>query len=186
MNTKIDKRKSEFTDVKFLTTTAVFLVLVYLFTAFINIRLPISINGGLIHLGNVPLFIAAILFGKKTGMIAGGLGMALFDVMSGWTMWAPFTLVIVGCMGYLVGAITEKHKTFPFYLLAMAVACVVKIGGYYIAECILYQNMIAPLTSIPGNLLQIALGSIVALAVIKPLEIAAHKTILRNAAGSHS
>lgn len=41
-------------------------------------------SGGLIHLGNVPLFVAAMLFGRKTGAIAGAFGMGLFDLMSGW------------------------------------------------------------------------------------------------------
>ena len=39
------------------------IALVFLATAFINIRLPIAANGGLIHLGNVPLFLAAAIFG---------------------------------------------------------------------------------------------------------------------------
>ena len=61
----------EFTSsVQFLTVTAIFVALTYIFTAFINVRLPIAANGGLIHLGNVPLFIGAIIFGKKTGGIA--------------------------------------------------------------------------------------------------------------------
>ena len=42
-------------QVKFLTITALGTALVYVFTAFINIRLPIAAAGGLIHLGNVPL-----------------------------------------------------------------------------------------------------------------------------------
>ena len=58
--------------VKSLAITAICLVLVYVFTAVVNIRLPFAPNGGLVHLGNVPLFVAAILFGKRTGMIAGG------------------------------------------------------------------------------------------------------------------
>ena len=74
----------EFTSsVQFLTVTAIFVALTYIFTAFINVRLPIAANGGLIHLGNVPLFIGAIIFGKKTGAIAGGVGMGLFDLLSG-------------------------------------------------------------------------------------------------------
>lgn len=62
-------------DIRFLTITALFIALTYLFTAFINVRLPIGANGGLIHLGNVPLFLCAIIFGKKSGAIAGGVGM---------------------------------------------------------------------------------------------------------------
>ena len=97
----------ELSSVQFLTITAAFVALTYIFTAFINVKLPIAANGGLIHLGNVPLFIGAILFGKKTGAIAGGIGMGLFDLLSGWTLWAPFTLIIVGIMGFTVGKLTE-------------------------------------------------------------------------------
>ena len=67
----------EESKVKFLTITAMGIALVYVFTAFINVRLPIAAAGGLIHLGNVPLFIFAIIFGKKTGAIAGGIGILL-------------------------------------------------------------------------------------------------------------
>ena len=98
MTTKTAAQRGTAVSVKSLAITAICLVLVYVFTAVVNIRLPFAPNGGLIHLGNVPLFVAAILFGKRTGMIAGGVGMALFDLLSGWTLWAPFTLVIVGCM----------------------------------------------------------------------------------------
>lgn len=163
-----------------LALTAISLVLVYVFTAVVNIRLPIAAAGGLIHLGNVPLFVAAILFGKRTGMIAGGVGMALFDLLSGWTLWAPFTLIVVGCMGYVVGAVTEQKKTFPRYLLAMVLACLIKIAGYYIAEGFIYGNWIAPVSSIPGNLVQILVAAVVTLVIIEPLRLAAGHTILKK------
>ena len=112
-----------------LSITALFVALTYVFTAFVNIRLPIAANGGLIHLGNVPLFIAAILFGRKVGAIAGGVGMALFDLLSGWTLWAPFTLVIVGLMGYVTGLIAENKQKLGWYVIAFAIACTIKVVG---------------------------------------------------------
>ena len=120
--------------VQFIAVTAMAVALTYVFTAFVNVRLPIAANGGLIHLGNVPLFIMAILFGKKTGAIAGGVGMGLFDLLSGWTAWAPFTFIIVGIMGYVVGAITEKHDQYGWKVAAIFAAFVIKIVGYYIAD----------------------------------------------------
>jgi uncharacterized membrane protein len=168
------------TNVRELCTTAICIVLVYVFTAVVNIRLPIAAAGGLIHLGNVPLFVAAILFGKRTGMLAGGIGMGLFDLLSGWTAWAPFTLVIVGCMGFVVGRVTEKKKSFPFYILAIVLACAIKIGGYYVAEGFIYGNWIAPVASIPGNLIQIGVAAVITLIIIEPLRIAAEHTILRK------
>lgn len=158
------------TQIQELVITAMFIALTYVFTAFVNIRLPIAANGGLIHLGNVPLFIGAILFGKKTGAICGGIGMGLFDLLSGWTSWAPFTFIIVAFMGFSVGAITEKHKGFGWNVLAIAVACVIKVVGYYIAEVILYGNWLAPVTSIPGNLVQIGVAAVIVLAVIGRLQ----------------
>ena len=83
----------------YLVINALFIALTLVATWLINIRLPFMGSGGLIHLGNVPLFVAAMLFGRKTGAIAGAFGMGLFDLMSGWTAWAPFTFIIVGCMG---------------------------------------------------------------------------------------
>ena len=151
-------------NIRFITITALFIALTYVFTAFINIRLPITANGGLIHLGNVPLFICAIIFGKKSGAIAGGVGMGLFDLLSGWTAWAPFTLIIVGLMGYAVGAITEKHHGFGWNTLA-------------IAEGIIYGNWIAPVTSIPGNLVQIGVAAVIVLLIVGQLQKIVNKML---------
>ena len=168
--------------VKSLAITAICLVLVYVFTSVVNIRLPFAPNGGLVHLGNVPLFVAAILFGKRTGMIAGGIGMGLFDLLSGWTLWAPFTLIIVGIMGFTVGKLTEdpRHQNMKWYVIAIAAACVIKVVGYYIAEVIIYGNPLAPVSSIPGNLVQIGVAAVIVLIVITPLNLAARKTGLKK------
>lgn len=168
----VSKRKTEVTEI---VITAMFTALVLVFTAFINIRLPFGGNGGLIHLGNIPLFIAAIIFGKKTGCIAGGIGMGLFDLLSGWTIWAPFTLVIVGLMGFAVGIITENKKNHKaaWYLIAITVACLIKIGGYYLAEVILYSNFVAPLASIPGNIIQVAFAGMITMLIVDRLQHAA-------------
>lgn len=168
----------EESKVKFLTITAIGIALVYVFTAFINVRLPIAAAGGLIHLGNVPLFIFAIIFGKKTGAIAGGIGMGLFDLLSGWGAWAPFTLVIVALMGFEVGLITEKKHGYVWNVVAIVLAGVIKVVGYYIAEVILYGNWAAPLASIPGNLVQIGVAAVIVLIVIEPLKKAANKILV--------
>ena len=164
-----------------LTITALFIALTYIFTAFINVRLPIAANGGLIHLGNVPLFIGAIIFGKRTGAAAGGIGMGLFDLLSGWTLWAPFTLVMAGLMGYVTGRITEKegHQKLIWYAAAMGAACVIKIIGYYIAEVVIYGNLLAPAASIPGNLIQVGMAAVIVLVIISPLSAAARKAGLK-------
>ncbi|MDD6042908.1 MAG: ECF transporter S component [Eubacteriaceae bacterium] len=155
-----------------LVITALFIALTYVATWLINIRLPLVGSGGLIHLGNVPLFIGAMLFGRKTGALAGAFGMGLFDLFSGWTAWAPFTFVIVGAMGYVVGLMAEKK---PFSnatvnnVVSIVLALIIKIAGYYFAEVILYGNWVAPLGSIPGNIMQVTVAGIIVLLVIQQM-----------------
>ena len=152
---------------------ALFIALTFVATWLINIRLPFMGNGGLIHLGNVPLFVAGMLFGKKAGAIAGAFGMGLFDVMSGgWATWAPFTFVIVGLMGFAIGLIEEKKpfkKNIANDVLAVIVATIIKVIGYYIAEGILYGNWIAPVGSIPGNIIQVGVAGAIVILFIPAL-----------------
>ncbi|MGG3451983.1 ECF transporter S component [Domibacillus aminovorans] len=159
---------TETTKTKALVINALFIALTVVATMFINIKLPIMGNGGLIHLGNVPLFIAALIYGKKTGAIAGAFGMGLFDLISGWAIWAPFTFIIVGTMGFLAGLISEKvpGKRIFVNTLAVAVALIIKIVGYYFAEAILYGNWIQPIGSIPGNVLQVVIAGIIVVPLV--------------------
>lgn len=156
---------------KVLVINALFVALTLVATMFINIKLPIMGNGGLIHLGNVPLFIAAFMYGKKTGAIAGAFGMGLFDLLSGWTIWAPFTFVIVGTMGFLAGLIAEKvpGKKIVVYTLAVVAALIIKIVGYYFAEGIIYGNWIQPIGSVPGNILQVVIAGIIVIPLVERL-----------------
>ena len=135
----------------------------------INIKLPIG-QGGLIHLGNVPLFLFAIIYGKKIGAVAGAFGMGLFDLMGGWTPWAPATFIIVGLMGYTVGVIAEKKDDLAGYTLAIILACAIKVAGYYVAEALIYGNWVQPVLSVPGNLMQIAVAAVIVLPLAKNLK----------------
>lgn len=96
--------------------------------------------------------------------------MGLFDLLSGWTLWAPFTFVIAGLIGYTVGRLTEDPAaSYSRYVPAVILALIIKVAGYYIAEAVIYGNLAAPLASIPGNVIQIGVASAVFLIVIKPI-----------------
>jgi uncharacterized membrane protein len=174
VNTSLASRSTNKTQA--LVVNALFVALTLVATMFINLKLPIAGNGGLIHLGNVPLFIAAFVFGRRTGAIAGAFGMGLFDLISGWTIWAPFTFIIVGAMGYVAGLIGEKvpGKRVVVYSIAVIAALLIKIVGYYFAEVILYGNWITPFGSIPGNVLQVVFAGL----VVVPLVARIKKRIL--------
>ena len=159
----VSNAKTAGSKTKTIAIYAIFIALTYVCTWLINIRLPFVGSGGLIHLGNVPLFLGAFIYGRKTGAIAGGIGMGLFDLISGWTAWAPFTFIIVGIMGFVAGTISEKLRVRPVVAntIAVVAALVIKVVGYYFAEVILFGNWIAPFGSIPGNVVQVVVAGII-------------------------
>ena len=110
-----------------LIMTSMLVALVFLSTFFLNIKLPISVNGGLVHLGTGMLFIASILFGPKKGALAGAIGMGLFDLVGGWLLWAPITIVARGLQGFIVGKIAwsngRKGSSLALNVTATIVDC---------------------------------------------------------------
>lgn len=150
-------------NIKSLVLTALMTALVFAGSG-IGIHTPSVTGGGYIHLGTAFLFLTAFMFGKKPAAFAGGVGMGLFDLVSGYyTAWAPFTLVISLLMGLAVGSIAYSPKK-PVSLakcsLAFLAAAAIKVVGYYITEVILYGNFVSPLASIPGNIVQVAAGAV--------------------------
>lgn len=175
MNTIETYSRSNTTD---LIITSMLIALVFVATVLLNIKLPISANGGLVHLGTGMLFIASILFGPKKGAIAGAVGMGLFDLMMGWTLWAPFTIVARGLQGYIVGKIAWSNgrngNSYVFNLVATICSVPFMLAVYYICERVIFGSWIIPLGSIPGNLVQVVVGMCIALpacAVLKKLPI---------------
>jgi uncharacterized membrane protein len=155
--------------------TAILSTLVLVSTVFINIKLPIG-QGGLIHLGTGALFIVAILFGPKKGALAGAIGMGLFDIFGGWIIWAPTTIVARALQGYIVGKIAwsngHRGDSVRLNILAAVASTPVMLAVYYIGQGIMYNNWVAPLASIPGDLIQSAVGLLIAI----PLCLSLKKT----------
>jgi uncharacterized membrane protein len=153
--------------IKDMVITSLLVALVFAATSFIKIRLPISLNGGLIHMGNTMLFTASIVFGARKGAAAGAFGMGLFDLLSEWAAWTPFTFVVRGVMGYIIGKVAYSNnkmgQNWAYNLLGISIGAVWMLVGYYFTEVVLYGSWIQPMTSIPGNITQIVIGAVVAL-----------------------
>lgn len=153
---------SPVTDV---TLCGVFAAVICVFTMFFQVQI-IPAEGGLVHIGNVPLFFAAAFFGKKIGAAAGGIGMMLSDLLSGWAVYAPLTLIVVGLMGFVFGLIVRGKPTFVRLILAVVAVLAIKVAGYYIGEVVMYRSFTVPLASVPGNVIQILTGAIISIPVI--------------------
>ena len=156
-------------------TTAMMTAMVMIATTFFKI--PNAM--GYIHLGDGFVLLAAIILPKKYACFAGGVGAGLADIYGGYAVWAPWTLVIKIVMVLIVqlffdflmkrasnGRHIAKIAGIPFAeLLAYVLAVLWTVSGYYIAQGFISGNWIAPVADVPGNVLQAAVGSIIAILV---------------------
>ena len=162
---------------KELVTSAMLIAVVFVSTYFVQIPSPLSLNtGGLIHLGNVMFFMIAIVFGKKQGAIAGAFGMALFDALSPYAVWAPFTFIIRGVMGFIIGCFANAHgrkgNNLKWNIIGLIIASIFLVCGYFVSNLILFHNLAAAIVAIYGDLTQVTIGFVLGL----PLTIAIKKT----------
>ena len=101
--------------------TAISTALVCVATMAFTIYVPAT--RGYFNLGETMVYTTAILFGPYVGAIAGGLGSALADLLLGYPFYAPATLVIKACEGFLVGWLTRRGlKTEPGLRKALTLA----------------------------------------------------------------
>ncbi|MBE6082333.1 MAG: ECF transporter S component [Tissierellaceae bacterium] len=156
-----------------ITRYAVMLAITVVMTMIIHI--PILGTKGYLNLGDMVVFLAAVMFGKKGGFVVGGLGSALADILLGYSYYAPITFVVKGLEGFFCAALleTKTGKKLPF--LPMIIGGVWMALGYYIAEIFMYGAK-AALISMPANLIQGVVGAVLAIA----LKTALKKTRIFN------
>ena len=112
------------------------MVVIALITLFIRIPLP---SRGYFNFGDVAVVFSGLVLGSLSrrrtfwwGAGAGGIGSALADVIGGFGMFAPITLIAKGAEGGLCALASGRHQVQRWTLLLLGglamVAC------YFIAE----------------------------------------------------
>ncbi len=152
-------------SIRDLTNMALLTALVTIAT--ITITIPIPATGGYLNLGDSIIFLAAILFGWRYGMVAGGLGAALADLFVAPAFALP-TLIIKGVMGLLVGKIgNSKDKNLLNFrnVIALLLGTLWMAAGYYITQVIMLRNFQVPLVEVGPNIMQGIMGSILFLPI---------------------
>lgn len=138
------------------TLTGLFVALVAVSTMVIHV--PVVATGGFVNVGDTMIFVAAILLGRRAGLLAGGIGSALADVLLGYSHWAPWTLVIKGIEGWIVGRLgcssfRETKGISASVIIAQALGALWMVVGYYLAGGFILGFKVA-LAEIPANLVQ--------------------------------
>ena len=124
------------------------------------IQIPSPMNG-YVNLGDCFVLLSGWLLGPWWGAAAGGIGSMLADLLLGYGHYAPGTLVIKGLMA-LVGALVFKAlgKKSAAALVSGVVSEVIMVVGYFGYAGLLLGKGIGAAASIPGNLVQGAVGRV--------------------------
>lgn len=142
--------------------------------ATMSIRIPTPGTGGYIHPGDAIVILSGVVLGPVWGLLAGGIGSALADLLGGYFIYVPITFVIKGLVALTAGLIYEKiGKTKKSRYTAVVLGGIVDIvfvaGGYFLCEAMMYG--MAAAASIPANIIQGISGLIISI-VLYPVLIA--------------
>ncbi len=141
-----------------------------LFIAFTAVATYIHFPGpgtSYFNLGEVAIYIIALTFGRKAGGLAGAVGSALIDILLGYSIWAPFTFIIKGLEGYLIGKLAEEGN-WKRNVLAIIVGGHIMILGYALSVLYLY-SWPAVLPEIGIDYGQMLIGGLIALPIARQL-----------------
>ena len=133
------------------------------------VQIPIPPTRGYLNFGDILVFTSALLFGRFVGGLAGGIGSAMADVITGYGYFAPYTLIIKGLEGSLAGAITDGKNTRRD-ILGWFVGAVAMVIGYFLVEAyVMGFGIPAALVEVPSNITQVLSGAIIAIPLARGL-----------------
>ena len=154
-----------------ITYTAIFTTMIVLATSVL--KFSTGLGEGYIHLGDSVIYLAACLLPFPYCLIAGALGGALADIISGFAIWSIPTMIIKMLNILPFALICKKYKSIKILskqtALITVVSGIVTILGYFIAECILYSVASATLSLI-GNTIQAVASGIIFIVIAKSLD----------------
>lgn len=148
--------------------TALFTALTAVCTIVVAIPTP---TGGYVNLGDTTVLLGAYLLGPWYGALAGGLGSALADILLGYTMYAPATLVIKAAMAILAGWLMHAVGTsVSGRMICGFSAEVVMVMGYWLFDGWLSGSLMAAAVGIGSNLVQAGFGLAASTVLVLTLE----------------
>lgn len=131
-----------------------------------------SPTGGYINAGDAVVILSAYLLGPLWGSLAAGTGSALADLISGYAVYVPATLIIKGLMALAAASIlcrAKGEKKLGLAVLGSVTAELIMIAGYFIFTATVLDLGWGALAEIPGNCVQGSFGAVAGTALYMAL-----------------
>ncbi len=147
------------TNIRAICFTSIMAALIFVFT----FTFKIPLGNGYTHLGDAFIFLSAYLLGGKRATFAGGLGAALADLASGYTMWIVPTFIAKFLMAAVCCLIAELifRKSIVDYAVGAVAGTIVHIGVYSLSWYLLFGKA-AMISALPSLTIQTIVGLVVA------------------------
>lgn len=147
---------------RLMTLTGMLMALTTVATMVIQIPTPTK---GYVNLGDTVVNLSAWILGGTYGAVAGGLGSALADIMSGYAIYAPATLIIKALMAWacfrVYGLCSKKSDSIVTRIISAIVSETIMIVGYDIFTGFMYRSVQTAILAIPEFAIQGVMGATV-------------------------
>lgn len=150
--------------VKTMSMTALFSALILVATAYAKI--PIGL--GYVHIGDIFIMTGCFFLPPVFAVASAAIGSMLADLIAGYVIYMPVTLVVKGVMALICSLIYYKKSGFLRLLLGTIAASVFMLAGYFVFEGF-YYGWAGAVGNIPLSLIQPAASIPVAIALIAAL-----------------
>ena len=134
-----------------------------------------SPTGGYMNLGDTIVLLSAYLLGPGWGAAAAAIGSALADLIAGYVLYAPATLVIKAIMAFLAALVyhalgRRRWALLPCGILAEAIM----VLGYWGYDSLLTGSLMGAAAGLPSNLTQAVFGLAASTALTLALKASAY------------
>jgi len=142
MNFEVEEMK-KMNNIKKLVIAALMAALTAVATMAIQIPSPLH---GYVHLGDSLVLLCGIVLGPLGGALAAGIGSMMADLLTGYFIYAPATLVIKGLAAFAAGLVFSglaksakvQVNRYAAVVISGISSAVIVILGYFVYEIFLY------------------------------------------------
>lgn len=143
-------------QIRLMCISGIFTALVFVVTAYLHI----PTYNGYVHVGDGFIFLAACFLPMPYAIFVGAVGAMLADLLTGYAIWAPGSMIIKALVAILFTSKGKKILTRRNALMLLPAAAI-SIIGYYLYEVLITGSFAASLSGIPGSTIQATASSLV-------------------------
>lgn len=157
------------TKTKKLIFASLFAALTCAATLIVKIPTPI---GGYVHAGDTVVLLSALFLGGIYGAPAAGIGSAMADIISGYFIYAPGTLVIKAVVAIVAAVLINRKLGKNLFVKSVIAGCIAEIlmvASYLFYDAVVLGFGAGAVADVPANLIQGAFGAIAAAALYSAL-----------------